>query len=396
MKMRYRYFKIAGTIGHSRLIWLISATLIVNFFLISTANAIPAFARKYQAECSTCHNNWPALNATGRKFKEQGYRMSRAEEQGFLNWDKTLPVTAMIKARPYEKEDNGDKKIRALHEVEIMIGGVMAKDISGFFELEAEDDNDFNVEVGSASIAYHPMDALNVQFSWGAITWNDPYDVYSNARKLTRNRASVINERFGGADNNGRVRDSRQNVTLYGRPKEMIYYSIGISGLADDSNGEDSDVINGRLAWDIKQNIMVGLTAMSGSCENTASNCAVKRDFTRVGIDAQADFDNIRVMGALLSAKDDNAAGTNEDENLALYVEASYAFKKDGRTTFVPLLRLDSYERNDGKDDFTELTAQVSYYLTQNARGFIEFWNQDAPGSGNNNNMLTLQGEVTF
>ncbi len=396
MKKRCHCLSLVAVIGHSRLTWMLSLTLIANFLIISSAQAIPAFARKYQSECSACHNNWPALNATGRKFKEQGYRMSRDEEQGFMGWDKTLPVTAMIKARPYEKKDSGDKKLRALHEVEVMLAGVMARNISGFFELEAEDDNDFNLEVPVASVAYHHSDVLNVQFSWGPITWNDPYDVYSNARKLTRNRASVIDQSFGGADANGRLRDSRQNITLYGRPMETIYYSIGISGLAGDSEGEDSDVINGRLAWDIRPDIMVGLTAMSGTCNNTAASCAVDRDFTRFGIDAQADLGEIRLLGSFLRATDDNSAGSNEDENNAVFIEARYTFEKEGRPTFVPLLRLDSYEKNDGQDDYTEITVQLSCYFTQNSRGFIEYWNQNAPGSGNDDDMLTLQAEVAF
>ncbi len=36
--------------------------------------AIPAFARRYGVACSTCHDAWPHLNATGWAFKMSGYR----------------------------------------------------------------------------------------------------------------------------------------------------------------------------------------------------------------------------------------------------------------------------------------------------------------------------------
>jgi len=39
------------------------------------ASAIPAFARKYDTPCATCHAVYPKLNPFGRAFKENGLRM---------------------------------------------------------------------------------------------------------------------------------------------------------------------------------------------------------------------------------------------------------------------------------------------------------------------------------
>ena len=41
----------------------------------STALAVPAFARKYQTSCQTCHVVFPKLNAFGEAFRLRGYRM---------------------------------------------------------------------------------------------------------------------------------------------------------------------------------------------------------------------------------------------------------------------------------------------------------------------------------
>jgi hypothetical protein len=41
----------------------------------STASAVPAFARKYQTSCQTCHIVFPKLNAFGEAFRLRGYRM---------------------------------------------------------------------------------------------------------------------------------------------------------------------------------------------------------------------------------------------------------------------------------------------------------------------------------
>jgi hypothetical protein len=48
--------------------------------LASTAQAVPAFARKYQTSCQTCHAMFPKLNAFGEAFRLRGYRMPAETE----------------------------------------------------------------------------------------------------------------------------------------------------------------------------------------------------------------------------------------------------------------------------------------------------------------------------
>jgi hypothetical protein len=42
--------------------------------------AIPAFARKYQTSCATCHNNYPELNDFGEAFKKSGFKFPKDDE----------------------------------------------------------------------------------------------------------------------------------------------------------------------------------------------------------------------------------------------------------------------------------------------------------------------------
>ena len=44
------------------------------------ALAIPAFARKYQTSCATCHNNFPELNDFGEAFKKNGFKFPKDDE----------------------------------------------------------------------------------------------------------------------------------------------------------------------------------------------------------------------------------------------------------------------------------------------------------------------------
>ncbi|MDA0680567.1 MAG: hypothetical protein O2880_09555, partial [Proteobacteria bacterium] len=95
-------------------IWIgklvIAALVISGFIWSTTANAVPSFARKHELNCSGCHTAYPQLNATGREFKENGYRFMNAEEMSdmlkisdALQLDKHVPVSAILVARPYDK-----------------------------------------------------------------------------------------------------------------------------------------------------------------------------------------------------------------------------------------------------------------------------------------------------
>jgi hypothetical protein len=63
---------------------VVGRILFVFAFLFATAlpaDAVPAFARKYQTSCQTCHIVFPKLNAFGEAFRLRGYRMPGETEE---------------------------------------------------------------------------------------------------------------------------------------------------------------------------------------------------------------------------------------------------------------------------------------------------------------------------
>ena len=90
-----------GTRSDVRLIQsLATSALILAFLLLSgsqSANALPAFARKYGLRCSACHETWPMLNYFGQKFKDNGYQLMNDKDapiwQNASYWPITLRIT---------------------------------------------------------------------------------------------------------------------------------------------------------------------------------------------------------------------------------------------------------------------------------------------------------------
>ncbi len=56
-------------------VWTSTVILLLLTVSATSAYAVPAFARKYQTSCSTCHIIFPKLNAFGEAFRLRGYRM---------------------------------------------------------------------------------------------------------------------------------------------------------------------------------------------------------------------------------------------------------------------------------------------------------------------------------
>jgi hypothetical protein len=55
---------------------------LIGFSLVQASRSygIPAFSRKYQTSCATCHNDFPELNDFGQAFKKNGFRFPKDDE----------------------------------------------------------------------------------------------------------------------------------------------------------------------------------------------------------------------------------------------------------------------------------------------------------------------------
>lgn len=74
MNRRTRNLGIFGTAAAIAIaVWVILASA-------PKSSAIPAFSRKYQTSCTTCHNNYPELNDFGEAFKKNGFKFPKDDE----------------------------------------------------------------------------------------------------------------------------------------------------------------------------------------------------------------------------------------------------------------------------------------------------------------------------
>lgn len=361
----------------------------------SVADAVPSFGRQTGKSCSYCHDAWPQLNSKGRAYKELGYRFPDSDPLTFKEMmeDNAFPISGFLVSRPYDKKDSGDRKLRALHEVEVIVAGGIGENWSGYVELEAEDETDFDVEVAPAVLGYNYNQALNVQMAWAPFFWSDPYGFLGDHFRETRGHVAAIDQKFGGAD--GKLRDNRQNITAYGRLMDRFFYSVGYAGESKDSEGVKAGNILGRIAFDITDDIMIGGFAIDGEADSTGL------DYKRYGLDFQGDLESqigvSRLQAGFVRGEDDVLAGTGEEDNDVWSVQFMHFFATEtGKPTWVPIIRYESYEKNDGKDSYDELTLNLTRYIGQNAKAYIEYWDRVDSPSDQDDDRLTVQISVGF
>ncbi len=139
---------------------------------VPSAEAIPAFARKYKTSCATCHYAFPRLNAFGKAFRNNGYRYPAGQDPEMTKeepvslgaegnkkmwpdalWPSDIAGTAPFSAHLIGRTHYGGKwddpttvkveEDKALyfeipHELELLFGGTIGENISYFGELELE------------------------------------------------------------------------------------------------------------------------------------------------------------------------------------------------------------------------------------------------------------------
>ena len=72
-----------GRVLNTSIMASLTAVVVVIWVMLASVpktSAIPAFSRKYQTSCTTCHNNYPELNDFGEAFKKNGFKFPKDDE----------------------------------------------------------------------------------------------------------------------------------------------------------------------------------------------------------------------------------------------------------------------------------------------------------------------------
>lgn len=152
----------------------------------SSAEAIPAWSRKYQTSCSTCHAAFPKLNYFGKAFRNNGYRFPGGEDESATKeppvsmgaegykklfpralWPSHIPGSVPLAVRGISRfstyEDERTTTFEFPHEFEVLAGGTLGETFSFFGEIEIENEGNENELGMDLVLQYDPRPWFHVR-----------------------------------------------------------------------------------------------------------------------------------------------------------------------------------------------------------------------------------------
>ncbi len=126
-------------------LFIIAALLLIPLLGIifpNRAEAIPAWARKYDADCSLCHSPAvPRLNKTGQKFRWRGFRMADevGQAQDISKVGHFISLRGRARAEYQNNETAEDSNQFVWHDTTLFYAGALSESLSSFSEIEVED-----------------------------------------------------------------------------------------------------------------------------------------------------------------------------------------------------------------------------------------------------------------
>ena len=223
---------------------------------VRPAEAIPAWSRKYQTSCSTCHAVYPKLNHFGKAFRNNGYRFPGGEDEtatketpvslgaeGYKKlfpralWPSDIPGGVPLAVRGIARfntyEDDQTTTFEFPHEFEVLSGGTLGETFSFFAELEVENEGNENELGMDLVLQYDPRPWLHVRM--GSLSVHpiadhlrltaahySPYDTRTTPSSLTLTAANpnrstaTVSVRAATEEARWRFRDGQAGVQVWG------------------------------------------------------------------------------------------------------------------------------------------------------------------------------------
>jgi len=259
------------------------------------AEAIPAFARKYQTSCQTCHIAYPKLNPFGVAFRLRGYHLPDETEDQIKEepvslgapaykkvwprtvWPSDMPGTVPLSLgtifqdvtqRTTEEGESTTIK-NDLHfpeEVAILSGGTLGESLSFFGEIVfASEAGEVGIELEHAQANFNGpfgsghafnlkvgrfMPELAQSFGHGSVlTSEGPASIFGFAPISAHGGSKIGSEEGAGIA----LPEGVDGLEAYGILNHRLLYSVGFSnGLGpgvDSVDGNSAKDVYGRVAY---------------------------------------------------------------------------------------------------------------------------------------------------
>ncbi|MCK4538926.1 MAG: hypothetical protein KAV42_09045 [Candidatus Krumholzibacteria bacterium] len=387
--------KTAATRTRMTLACLLTSIFMVTL-LAGSADAVPAFARKYKMSCTTCHAPAPRLKAYGEDFAGNAFQLEEGQEpprafydtgDDLLMLQRDIPIAIRFDAFAHHthysgKEGEGMTDLKTPYGVKLMSGGNISKSIGYYFYFYMSEKGEV-AGIEDAYIHFNNLFGSELDIMVGQFQISDP--LFKRELRLTFEDYQIYKLRIG---------DTPTNLA-YDRGLMITYTApCGTDLVFEVVNGNGKDAVDETGYFDAEQwkNVLLrathgfGPVRLGGFAYSADSRAPVWNDYVHNkhmywGIDGTIDFKDIfQVNVQYLERTDDNPyydpLQANEKKTVGGFVEMVWAVNgADGRAFVTGLVNM--IDSDIDKYDYMSGTLNFSYLLRRNVRFLVEATYED-------------------
>lgn len=338
--------------------------------------AIPAFARKYNMTCKTCHSPFPKLKAYGDEFAGNGFVLKDQDAPRYfvetgdekLSLIRDLPLAIRVEGHLTFNEDKSEQSdFKSPLIFKLMSGGTIFKDVSYYAYYILEEGDAGKLE--DAFIMFNNLFGSGLAFSIGQFQVSDP--LFKRELRLTRDDYYIYKVKVGSSNVN--LTYDRGIMLNYGfeTGTDITFEIVNGNGIGLPANGNfDNDKhknFMGRISQDVNKHLRIGGFGYLGKEETND----VVNDLWMVGPDATISFDPLELNVQYVERRDKDpfffGPAAIEIKTRGAFAELIY--KPDGDNSDWYAVGLYNWvESNIGALDKKTGSAHLGYVLARNIR----------------------------
>jgi len=368
-------------------ILVVMALLIIP---LKKADAIPAFARKYQISCQVCHTPaMPRLKAYGAEFANNGFRMTEYQSPRYfvetgddrLSLFRELPLAFRLEGyTTLNFENEGTVDFAAPFVVKILSGGELTDKLSYYFYFLM---NETGTVVGleDAFMMYHDFLGAGINLFIGQFQVSDP--LFKGELRLTLEPYQIYAVKPDNSSVNLKYDRGIMFDKSFKTGTTLVGEIVNGSGL-DPAWGEflfDKDKYKNfmlRISQSIGKSISVGFFGYSGK-EALSDNMTPYTNVIKMyGPDVAIDIDQkLMINMQYVWRTDSEVFSSAEEETLTDvntrggFIEVIYAPKADMSKWYM-LGLVNLVESQIDNLDYQSATLHFGYLLRRNVRVVAE------------------------
>lgn len=291
-------------------------SFIIFTFLASEILAIPAFARKYNMTCKTCHSPFPALKPYGEEFAGNGFVLKDQDAPRYfvdtgdpeLSLIRDLPLAFRLEGYVTYNQSNLEKSdFNAPLLFKILSGGSLTKDVAYYLYYILENGEPGKIE--DAWFMFNNLFGSELDFTIGQFQVSDP--LFKRELRLTKDDYYIY--KFKPGLSNVDLTYDRGIMLAYGFDSgtDLVLEVVNGNGIGEGvSDVFDNDKYKnffGRISQDVGEHLRIGAMGYSGKEEKIISDIVRTNQLWIVGGDATISFDPLELNLQYIERSDDNA-----------------------------------------------------------------------------------------